>query len=572
MSHWNFATRAGARVAALFIPGFFLWVVPASTIEPVATTSWVGETIVNDRATFVRVGPQILSGPEPFLHLSNELVFNQALREMTADETTISFETTGDDTAPAMRFSGTFDRNHYSGVVSSADGNGSFVLFPTVSVPDKAVLSTYVGTYEVSEGNYRTVGYEDLAGMIETRLYYSDGEDFVLLYPLSETDFMTGLGERIRFDTERDKVSRMTIRGREGESIAPKVELFSEFEVSYASKDVEIAGTLMVPTSPGPHPAVIIAHSSGIGERHGYWQFASQFAQDGLAVLIYDRRGHGLSTGGQPFNLDTNLLAEDMKAGFSFLQSRSDIDPKRIGLMGFSNGSWVAPLAARDLPDVAFISVSMASGVSQVDAEMFRRASVLRAVGVSDDSIAQAVEALELYFKGGVSGFSDVEASRFAALYEAVAENEELRAAQGFNILPTETPLEEILSAGGSMSFMGFSPTDIYQGLDAPISFHVGELDENIPISLTRPAMEALIARRPDADITFLTYPDALHGLFIPPAPVKGISQDLLYPNLASYAFAPGYIPRMRSWLKRRSGLNTDHDADPGSGPDADMK
>lgn len=560
MTHWNLAAGAGAKVAAMFVSGFFLWMLPVAALEPMATTSWVGETIINDKVTFVRVGPQVFSGPEPLLHLPNELVFSRTLRDLTANESTISFKTLGNDTEPAMEFSGTFDRSHYSGVVSSVDGSGSFVLFPTVAVPDSAVLSTYVGTYEVSEGNYRTVGFEDLAGMIETRLYYSDGEDFVLLYPLSETEFMTGLGERIRFDTELDKVSQMTIRSRESESTAPKVDLFSEFEVNYTSEDAEIAGTLMVPNSPGPHPAVIIAHSSGIGERHGYWLFASQFAQDGLAVLIYDRRGHGLSTGGPPFNLNTHLLAEDMKAGFTFLQSRPDIDSKRIGLMGFSNGSWVAPLAARDLPDVAFVSVSMASGVSQVDAEMFRRVSVLRAVGVSDDSIAQAVEALELYFKGGVSGFSDVEASRFAILYEAVAENEELQEAQGFNILPTDKPLEEILSMGGSVSFMGFSPTEIYLSLDAPISFYVGELDENIPISLTQPAMEALIGHRPDADITFLTYPDALHGLFVLPALVKGISQDLLYPNLASYEFAPGYIPQMRSWLMQRSGLDAGHE------------
>ena len=143
----------------------------------------------------------------------------------------------------------------------------------------------------------------------------------------------------IRFEFEDGIVSGMTIDDETGTHIAPKVALYSEEDVRFDGEGAILSATLMVPTTPGQHPAVIMAHASGGGERHSFWMFASGLVQNGIAVLAYDRRGHGKSTGGEPFNLDIEILAEDMKAGYAWLQARTDIDALRIGLMGFSNGS-----------------------------------------------------------------------------------------------------------------------------------------------------------------------------------------------------------------------------------------
>jgi hypothetical protein len=519
-----------------------------------AATSWVGEMTEDGEATFFRLGPQIFAGPELLFHLPNDLIFNQQVRNLVVDDTNISFGVARDNREVVSEYSAHFDGNKFVGEMQGGD-NGKFFLHPVVSVPDNAELNSYAGNYQLADGRVRTVGFEDLAGMVETRLYYSDGENFVLLYPISKSEFFTGNGETIRFNQDGNTVQGMTITSRTSSQTIPKVNLYREKQIGFKSADADISGTIFVPNTPGPHPAVIIAHSSGGGERHAYWLFASQFAQDGLAVLTYDRRGHGASTGGGPFNLDTDILAEDMKAAYAFLQSRDDIDRTRIGLMGFSNGSWVAPRAAQDLPGVAFLSVSMASAVSQVDAELFRRKSVLQAVGVSEASIEQAMEALQYYYKAGVSGLTAVEESEFAEMYSLVAANEELQNANGFRVLPTDTPLDEILSSSGSLAYMGFSPTDAYRTLDAAIAVHIGEYDENIPPAMTMGAMDQLMAQRPDADISLVVHAGATHGLFVLPAQIRGISQDILYPNLASFEFSPGYISQLRSWLISKSGL-----------------
>ncbi len=561
MTYWKFALVAAATFTGISVLSLITSLIvnsaPAETSKIVSSTSWVGETFIDGKANFIRIAPQVFSGPELFFHRPNELIFNQTLDGFIVNNSTISFAVINDVGERIQMFSGTYNigSNYYSGTVHGVAGNGSFILYPAASVPDNTVLKAYSGTYEMADGVYRTVGFEDVAGLVQTRLYYSDGEDFVLLFPISASEFITGLGERVRFDRAKDGVSAMTIIGRSSERSVPKIKLYSETEVTFQSDDATIVGTLLTPKTPGPHPAVIIAHTSAGGERHAYWLFASQFVQDGIAVLSYDRHGHGKSTGGEPFNLDTDVLAEDMKAGFAYLQTHSDIDPQRIGLMGFSNGSWVAARAAEDIPDVAFISVSMASGVSQVDAELFRRESALRAADVSEKSITQAVEALELYYKGSTSSFTKAEATEFSIMYQALAGNKEFQSVQGFNVLPTDTPLEQILNDGGSRAYMGFSPTETYLSTDAPVSFFAGELDENIPIGLTKLTLENVIVQRPGADITFVVYPNALHGMFTLPAPIKGISQDVLLPNLASYQFASGYMTQMRSWLKERTGL-----------------
>jgi len=517
-----------------------------------SVVSWVGEVTMEGETRFIRVGPQVFGPPQTLFHYPNNLLFNMELRNLVVDNNAISFQV--NDGKQTISYEGIFDGKRYNGIAQSENVSGDFFLYPVAGPAENSILSTYAGNYEIGAGIYRTVGFEDLGGLVETRIYYKDGDDFVLMFPLSTTEFLTGLGELIRFAQEDGIVTSMVVVEADGECVISKVSLYTEEEVSFRSGDTTIAGTLMVPNSPGPHPAVIIAHNSGVGERHGYWLFASGFAQDGLAVLAYDRRGYGHSTGN--VSLDTDILAEDMKAGYAFLQSHPAIDPLRIGLMGFSNGSWVAPRAAQDLSDEAFIVVSMASAVSQVDAELFRRETVLRDIGISEESIAQAMDANRLYFKGAVTPFTEAEVEEFTAMYQALMENNELQNATGIRLLPTHMPLEEILDAAGLFSSMGFSPAETYLDTDAPIAFFLGELDGNIPPELSITTMEDVMAQRPEADITMVVFPDTLHSMFVLAGPVQGMSQDLLIANVASYRFASGYLAQQRAWLKEKTGLN----------------
>jgi pimeloyl-ACP methyl ester carboxylesterase len=90
----------------------------------------------------------------------------------------------------------------------------------------------------------------------------------------------------------------------------------------------------------------------------------------GLAVLAYDKRGVGESTGEYSMISAANsvgmfdLLAEDALAGVRTLAARKEIDSRRIGLIGFSQGGWIAPLAASRGANVAFVITISGPAVS----------------------------------------------------------------------------------------------------------------------------------------------------------------------------------------------------------------
>jgi hypothetical protein len=90
----------------------------------------------------------------------------------------------------------------------------------------------------------------------------------------------------------------------------------------------------------------------------------------GFAVLAYDKRGVGGSTGEYtsigPANSDRmfGLLADDALAGIAALRKRSDIDGSRVGLVGFSQAGWIMPLAASRSRDVTFVVIVSGPAVS----------------------------------------------------------------------------------------------------------------------------------------------------------------------------------------------------------------
>jgi dienelactone hydrolase len=109
--------------------------------------------------------------------------------------------------------------------------------------------------------------------------------------------------------------------------------------------DVMLAGTLLVPSGNGPHPAVVFVHGSGSETRDASSFLADYLTREGLASLTFDKRGAGASSGDWR-EADFNDLAKDVLACVEVLKTRRDINRNKIGLAGASQARWVAPLAA----------------------------------------------------------------------------------------------------------------------------------------------------------------------------------------------------------------------------------
>ncbi len=157
---------------------------------------------------------------------------------------------------------------------------------------------------------------------------------------------------------------------------APPGASFTSEEVKVLDKEISLGGTLLLPTTgKPPFPAVVMITGSGQQTRdepipisgleayRPFRQIAELLASHGIAVLRVDDRGVGKSTGFETLAKVTTFdFADDTRAQINYLRSRKEIDPKRIALVGHSEGGMIAPMIAASDPKIAAIVLMAGPG------------------------------------------------------------------------------------------------------------------------------------------------------------------------------------------------------------------
>ncbi|MDR1879881.1 MAG: alpha/beta fold hydrolase [Tannerellaceae bacterium] len=167
---------------------------------------------------------------------------------------------------------------------------------------------------------------------------------------------------------------------------------YHEEEVSFenAEAGVTLAGTLTLPEREGAAPAVVLISGSGAQNRDeelmGHKPFlviADYLTRNGIAVLRFDDRGTAGSTG--DFKTATSLdFSKDVEAAVHYLQTRKEIDRKRIGLIGHSEGGVIAPMLASRSKDIAFFVLLAGTGVRGDQLLLSQQEAIYTASGMSD--------------------------------------------------------------------------------------------------------------------------------------------------------------------------------------------
>jgi len=162
-----------------------------------------------------------------------------------------------------------------------------------------------------------------------------------------------------------------------------------------AAAGVKLAGTLTLPKSAGTFPAVLLITGSGPQDRDemvlGHRPFlviADHLTRQGIAILRLDDRGVGESTGDFA-SATTDDFVSDADAALAFLRARKDIDPKRIGLLGHSEGGLTGPIVAAKDPGVAFIVLLAAPGVPMEQLLIRQSCDVARQSGFPDAKLKE---------------------------------------------------------------------------------------------------------------------------------------------------------------------------------------
>ena len=158
--------------------------------------------------------------------------------------------------------------------------------------------------------------------------------------------------------------------------------------------DHTLAGTVSTPRGEGPFPAVILVTGSGPQDRDAevagfpvFKTLADHLARSNMAVLAYDDRGCGESEGDFS-QATTMMLADDAEAAWRALSQQERIDPKRVGILGHSEGGLIAPIVAARVPEVAFLILVAGPAVRGEAILKEQLQLILKAQGASAEVVA----------------------------------------------------------------------------------------------------------------------------------------------------------------------------------------
>jgi uncharacterized protein len=175
---------------------------------------------------------------------------------------------------------------------------------------------------------------------------------------------------------------------------------YEEEELTFtnAKAGTTLAATLTMPRGAGPFPAAILLAGSGPLDRDeadgGHKPFlvlADHLTRKGIAVLRYDKRGIGKSIGSYD-DATTADFASDAEAAVAFLQTRKGINPKKIGIIGHSEGGIIASMIAARSANVDWIAVLAGPATKGEETLLIQSDLIARAAGMNNEQVAKSLD------------------------------------------------------------------------------------------------------------------------------------------------------------------------------------
>jgi pimeloyl-ACP methyl ester carboxylesterase len=451
---------------------------------------------------------------------------------------------------------GKIDGDKFTGEASSPGSAGTFHLTRSRKLTPDA-LAAYQGAYRFPDGNFVAIDVMYGAPTLLTMTDAATGE-VRGIFPRSDREFFTGpalfitspITKTLTFEKNGERVVGLSLRNGSRVRRAKRI-IHSVQSVRFQNGDITLAGTLLLPESKrSKHAGVVFTHGGGAARREFVWGLGYVLAARGIAVLIYDKRGVGESKGnwGEASFED---LADDAVAGAKFLQSNSEIDPKRIGFWGLSQGGWIAPLAASRFPDAAFAVAISGGGLTPASTELFDTEYELAKAGFSAKDVEQAL-AFQSLKNEIIRSFEKW--SQYLSMRNTVKDTPWYRV-QGIDIRGPDQQ-DHPQWAHLRRSYF-YDPAPALKSLRCPLLVINGELDTPKGVTANVKAIRSIMAAagKRETSITgdprrdgfvVKVYPRGVHNLMETPEP-----QGRTW--IWSKRFVPGLFEEMVDWMFRQS-------------------
>ena len=315
---------------------------------------------------------------------------------------------------------------------------------------------------------------------------------------------------------------------------------YQQQEVQFQNGDQVLHGTLFA-SSKEQRPAIVVIHSSHQPDRQDLRPIANLFARQGIATLIYDKRDLGADQT-QPHRYSLRDLAGDALAAVQFLKSRAEINPSQIGILGISEGGWVAPIAASQSKDIAFVITISAPVTSWAETNLYANETSLRAGGFSAEELREALAALRSEDAYVRNHDSDAE-----ALQLLLDHSQQQRWASATN-LDVRVPSAADISSWVRWRDLDLDPTKYWERVTAPVLAIYGDLDDRTPVKTSVARLEHALKQAGNKDVKIAVFPGAGHEITLPAGQRPDTKGKWDWPRLA-----PGYLQTLMDWTLKRA-------------------
>jgi uncharacterized protein len=322
-------------------------------------------------------------------------------------------------------------------------------------------------------------------------------------------------------------------------------------DVSFDSSGVSLSGRLFAPRR-GSYSVVIYVTGSGDDEVNtsAYPRLlATAFAQSGIGLFAYNKRGVGQSRGTYSES-SFEQRAQDTVAALRFVKSLPGVDAKHVGMFGISQGGWVIPKAIQQAKDTAFVILVSPAGVNPKRQMDFYLQNEWRSAGMNDDEIKKASALHDVLFQYFATGQHYDRAQSAARVAEKEGLLDKYRQARfreevpKSGRLPSPAELEAMVKKDPSELEFYRNPSSAadyygdYLHLTMPTLIIYGGKDSLVPVSESMALFKKALAENHNRSAEFKVFEEGDHAI-----------QESGSPYVLS-----GYPEFMRDWILKNLG------------------
>jgi len=296
---------------------------------------------------------------------------------------------------------------------------------------------------------------------------------------------------------------------------------YNEEEITFENKEIGItlAGTFTYPKEGKNFPAVVLVSGSGPQNRDEellshkpFLVWSDYLTKNGIAVLRFDDRGFGKSTGNFGSAITQDFVTDALSA-VNYLKGRKEVDVKKIGIIGHSEGGLIAPIAANKSNDVSFVVLAAGTSVPGNEIILLQSELISRKAGTSEEEIKKTLDITRKTYEIILNIEDSAEAVQkinvlWEEYYQALSDSEKNKPENSKEFMEQQ---KKTIFSPWFRYFLKFDPRTELVKLKIPVLAFFGENDLQVAPSQNKDEMEKALEKSNSKNYKVVVLPGLNH-------------------------------------------------------------